>query len=67
VTVQGSSRVRIEVSELRPAVARRSKIAAPDSIDSKRAGDKNFFGQVILTLALGASREFPARRGVWLG
>jgi hypothetical protein len=44
--------------------ARRSKIAPPDSIDSKQVGDKNFSGQLILTLAPLASAAWSARRGV---
>jgi len=43
---------------------RRRKIAGSDSIDSNGIGDKNIFGEVILTLALLASPESPARRGV---
>jgi hypothetical protein len=42
----------------------RRKIPAPDSIASNPAGDKNYFGKLILTLALRTSQDSPARRAV---
>jgi hypothetical protein len=49
---------------INPPTRDAAKVAPLDSNDSKAAGDKNFLGELILTLARRASRVWSTRRGV---